>query len=538
MGIGAHLPMWGLHLWRLGQHPAYGCVPLGLLVILIWIYRCRETWSFWGGRLSWTVLLTSAWVQCVSVVLWSPWLSAVSGLLSVGAIVFGRSGRHGTPVLCQLWTLMWLGLPLPLGWDADLASGLQDLASRAASRLLDLLHVDHCRLGYLIEVPGYRYVVETGCSGMNSAYAIVLLTGLYSCWRQLRGARFCGLLLAALCWALLINAVRIAMLVAVHKWWQWDIWVRGWHGLAALCVVVMVMGLVVSTNALLTFATTTRSENACDGANASDTGQRDVNVSAWTTPSDTGRRSRALTLPIVLIVVPYAISIGLQLAGWIGYGFVAEHIVAPGPQRRLLEFTANDLKCPQGSGWTRIGFQGTNGSSQGVALHSRFTWTYRFVDGTAVFVIDYPSSSWHDLVHCYRSQGWQCSERKSVSQGEVHLRGTTEVALCRSASPPALLLFLQASVERTRQASPGIRQNRLMRLAERLQLRCGRAGSNPGIQLQLFVQLRHHIDEQQRWRLRRHFGECVAQVFERLDVSGGRPLTAAEHKESRSVVVR
>ncbi|MEO1998871.1 MAG: exosortase U, partial [Planctomycetaceae bacterium] len=288
----------------------------------------------------------------------------------------------------------------------------------------------------------------------------------------------------------------------------------------------------------LTFATTTSFENEFDGADESDTGQRDVNVRAGTIPSDAGRRPQGMTLLIVLIVVPYAISIGLQFAGWIGYGFVAEHIAGNAPQRRILEFTADDLKCPQDSGWTRLGFQGTNGSAPGVALPSRFTWTYRFVDGTAVFVIDYPSSGWHDLVNCYRSQGWRCSERRSVSHGDAHPRGTTEATLCRSASPPALLLFLHASVERTRQASPGILENRLMRLVERLRLRCGRPGLSPEIQLQLFVQLRHHIDEKQRRRLRRQFRECIAQVFERLDVAAGRPVTAAECLESRSVVVR
>jgi len=60
---------------------------------------------------------------------------------------------------------MRLLLPLPLAWDLELTGWLQELASRAASRLLDRLAVDHCRMGYLIEVPGYRHVAScrSGC---------------------------------------------------------------------------------------------------------------------------------------------------------------------------------------------------------------------------------------------------------------------------------------------------------------------------------------------------------------------------------------
>ena len=528
LGGMAHVPMLAWHLWRLGQHPAYGCMPLGLLIILIGLYRCRATYSFPRGPWCWGVLWSAAWVQCVSVLLCSPWLSAASGVLAGGTIIWSDTDRRRSSQLCQLWTLGWLILPLPLEWDTDLARWLQQLASQVASRMLDLLGVNHCRLGAIIEVPDYRFVVEAGCSGMNSLYAIVLLTGLYACWRQVHGARFCGLLLMALYWALAINALRITVLVACHNWWQWDTWDRGWHGAVGLFVVSLVMGLVVSTNALMRFA-----------------GPMSQDVNLAPNPDTAGhclglpdghadaarpvlQRRHRTQLPVLLIAVPFGLSIGLQCTGGLTNRLWNNPEPAAATSQRVRALSADAVECPADSGWILTGFRGANTQSNGAPYRPHCTWSYRFAGGTAAFRIDDQPEGPHDLVKCYRAQGWRCSERQRVSCDGSRWGRVTEAVLCRPGRAPAVLFFAQVSAEAIRSGSHEVHSSAGLSFVDRLRSRWDRGRRTPLIQLQLFIQLKHHIDRRQRVMLRQRFSDLMSQAIGRMPWNDSRSGSEVE----------
>jgi len=537
--VSAHLPLLIQHLLRLSRHPAYGCMPWGLMAALFLVHRQRAGLHVRGGVVRWTAWALCAWLQWTAVVLWSPWLSIVSGLLTAGVMLIGRGCRS----LWQLWMLMWLLLPLPLGWDLELTGGLQELASRAASRLLDGLAVDHCRMGYLIEVPGYRYVVEAGCSGMNSIYALVLLAGLYASWRQSSGLRFCGLLIACVCWALIVNAARIATLVAVNEWWHWDVWIRGWHGLSGLVVVAVVMSVVLSTNSLFTFVSSAVQDTDVYCQDSCSATEPMLAAGAVAPCADRG--SRGPLWLIVLTLIPHVLSLGLQLAVWIAGSRVAQPGDADSSQE-VVAFAADDLRCSQPDDWTQIGFHAATDASLGTEAalgtdaalgrtqHSRYSWSYQFAAGTAVVTIDYPYAGWHDLVSCYRARGWRCSGRQRIWQSAAGRGAVTEVALCRGASAPALLLFTQFPLDGSPRPVTRIADGRLDRLVQQLRVRWDRSRWSPTLQLQMFVRSRHHMDHKQRQMLRRCFRKFAEQVGVRLAAGSGRPAGWASPSASNA----
>jgi hypothetical protein len=64
--------------------------------------------------------------------------------------------------------------------------------------------------------------------------------------------------------------------------------------------------------------------------------------------------------------------------------------------------------------WADLRLRGFQRSSQG-AGHSmgEFSWAWEYVLGThrVTVSVDYPFKGWHDLPHCYQSQGWTVSSR-------------------------------------------------------------------------------------------------------------------------------
>ena len=116
-----------IHLWAMDRYRCLVFVPIA--VVLIVSLRIGRDWD-WDSALPWHWLavkptavtaatsqqwLAAAWLLLtVAVLLASPWISAVSGVLAVRA-TFHQVGRKYGLSLMPAWLLLWLLMPLPSG---------------------------------------------------------------------------------------------------------------------------------------------------------------------------------------------------------------------------------------------------------------------------------------------------------------------------------------------------------------------------------------------------------------------------------------
>ena len=160
----------------------------------------------WGAEVA--VAAVSLGTLGLGVLLYNPWLSACSAILSVavGFLMLSRlrriRGQWG------IWCLLWLCVPLPLGFGSGLTASLQLTSSRLSSELLDLIGVNH-----LMSVTCCNYrqqlFVDEACSGIVSVLAVVACAAMFAVWASRPLLHALMLIVSGIGWAVVMNVVRI-----------------------------------------------------------------------------------------------------------------------------------------------------------------------------------------------------------------------------------------------------------------------------------------------------------------------------------------
>ena len=106
----------------------------------------------------------------------------------------------------------------PLDWDEDLIRGLQSLASRGCSPVLDVLGVRHLVEGNVLVLPGHRLLVAEACSGVNSLFTLLIATALFVVGLGVPLVRSVLLLAGSVFWAGLMNMLRVVTVALAQSW--------------------------------------------------------------------------------------------------------------------------------------------------------------------------------------------------------------------------------------------------------------------------------------------------------------------------------
>ena len=144
-------------------------------------------------------------------------------------------------------------IPPPFGLDWKLITLLQTVTGRAASHVLDLLGVLHVMEGNIVHVPGRELLVEEACSGIHSLYVVLASTLFFVLWARRPLFSALILILAGFAWVMLGNIARVVTVAYLGTRWGIDVG-EGWrHEVLSLFFFLVALGLLASTDSLLTF---------------------------------------------------------------------------------------------------------------------------------------------------------------------------------------------------------------------------------------------------------------------------------------------
>ena len=376
--------------------PEYQFFPLALFAAGLLAWRSVKT-TVAAGNLGITRLLTLATgVVCLLAnILWSPWLGYIAFFLGMAAALWGLGGKPLLKAFVPAGLMLLVILPPPLGWDQTLILWLRSVAVNTSSALLDWLRVTHVLEGNTLLLPGKTLLVEEACSGINSFILCNAFCLFWILWQR----RTLGWLWLAMpatsLFVVLGNVIRITAGTAAYYYWQVNL-LSGWpHEIFGLLLLLGYCGLVLSVDQLLVFLMQpSRSRSAVQG-------ERSSPPVAKPFPDDF--RSGPV--------------FGFKFTGAffavVGLGVFAIHLFWGGSHAlaALPNLSSTpDLKLSLPA--SLVGWQRINSSSgdlaliQTLGLHS-LIWHFQREGITAAVAVDYPLDGFHNVVECYKNNGWR-----------------------------------------------------------------------------------------------------------------------------------
>jgi exosortase len=103
-----------------------------------------------------------------------------------------------------------LMIPLPKKWDDDITLPLQGLATSIAARFFEALGWVVVREGNVLQLPRLKLLVEEGCSGVHSLYALVALAVAWAFFVERPLWLRATLVVATVPIAVVANAIRVS----------------------------------------------------------------------------------------------------------------------------------------------------------------------------------------------------------------------------------------------------------------------------------------------------------------------------------------
>ncbi len=439
----AHAPLVYVHLQQLWSRPHYQFFPLVLLASAsIMIMRARSNNVAWHRVTRWSVLLSRGFLLASTVLLTlaflrlSPLGAYVSCLLTLAAMIL----RLGLPAWGP-WSLLLLLIRVPYGQDVALIQWMQRVTTQLSSTALDTIHVEHIAEGNILTFPGRSLFVEEACSGVVSMLAIVACAGILAVWWKRSLLHGVTLIATGLFWAGAMNVVRVVMIAIALDRYGIDL-TEGWrHEAVGLCVFVVSLVALFSTDRLLLFLLApvpmnplagywpyaeenwlVRLWNACAGAESDqdsfdaygdyvDDWADPVDEEESTTTSRVGSVGRAQPSRLAPRPWEWAFALLFLLIGSAQvYAGIGPFSIAPPVNPSALDLAAEDLPDTL-AGWKQIDFEEQHRDTSSVfGEHSRL-WTYRNGPFLVRLSVDFVFPEWHELTACYAGTGWTIDSR-------------------------------------------------------------------------------------------------------------------------------
>ena len=406
--VGAFLPrLLGLahELWI---RPAYQFFPLVLIGAAV---LARERFRDFGPcRPGSSVLVYPVLAVCWAILgfaalLNSFWLGGVAALIGLAAAILAFGGVSLFWRLAPVWLYLWLAMPLPLGQDNLIVRALQPLTTEASSRLLDLIGVPHVREGNLVTIPGKRLFVDESCSGIHSLYSGLACTAFLAIWLRRSPLHALLLLIGAVGCVVAANVGRVTMIAFLEARWQMPV-SEGWlHELAGWLAFAGALALIASTDALLLFLL---------GCGPLETFAEDLRQPVPTREPGRLPAFRETALSNWTVAAAFSAMAFLQVGAW---WFERASPTLPLPP------SLGEQLLPERAGpWQRTGFEVVNRERYHELGATSQVWRYQGQGDKLLVSLDYPFPGWHDVVYCYKTQGWVPVGPNQVVEGGFHTK--------------------------------------------------------------------------------------------------------------------
>ncbi len=499
--LAALVPLALAHSWLALSRPRYDFTPLAIIGAAVLVRRewfaappGGHLWRWLSMAISGASLIAAAG----ACLLHSPWLIAVA---FAGCSLFVIRESLGAGWLRRAWVpilMLAFTVPLPFGFDEDVALQLRKITSRLGSGLLDLMQVRHILRGNVFEVPGKQLFVDEACSGVNSVFSVIVCCLFYLGLVERGLIRSIVMLALSLLWVIVANVLRVVAVVSSAAWGGPDLATGTPHDILGASVFMVAILLLVSSDQLLLGIVPVPGLPR----------RLEVQVD----PRSYSSRRPSLR--------------GINLIG-IGIGalaiiFIALYVVPSAPQKQRSQLvdrfnSLDENAMPKSIGeWERDKFETpTRESNHEFGEFSR-TWTYRRGIVTASVSVDYPFFGWHNLDRCYQSMGWKRDDRKTINT-ETERR--VEIHYKRSAAEFGYLIFAMLTPEglMSEPETDRIGDSLSTKLANIRQLigqsRSSASRKKPFVgQLQVFVESADRLTEEQEAEARRLFRELEAMA--------------------------
>jgi exosortase len=377
-------------------------------------------------------------------------LAAVAFVLTAGGVLwhYYQSGRISRFFSC--WFVLFFLIKLPMNMDIDLIFWLQGITSALASGLLDFIGINHVLAGHNIRIADAGFAVEEACSGIQSLFSLLAMTALFLAFCRRSLTHSVLLLLAAVCWACLINVIRVATVVAGYEKFDIDLTLDRPHEILGLVLFACALGLMFSTDRLLLFLTaddtpegaedepeiqhfkTLNSDPVEPTAGVPTVPETSANTDA--SRSDARVEEAAWKSKLVLgCFVFLACAQGLVM-------FLTQRglgSIDPDDPRLVGLFIEDTLPETIGN-WTRKEFSAETRSLTNYQGRHSAQWIYDSELGDVVIAVDYPFLGWHELTGCYIAEGCQIKSREISDSAE-----TVRATITAPSGANARLLFTE-----------------------------------------------------------------------------------------------
>jgi exosortase len=362
-----------------------------------------------------TLWVAGALVFVGAIFAW-PSLGGVAAIMTVLAIAYGLGGKTLSRAILPAVMFVAVAVLAPVGLELWLIARLQTLATQWAAPVLDTLGVIHLTEGNVIRILSRPLLVEQACSGASSLYAGIGVTLFYVLWNSRGLIPGTILLMAAVCWVVLGNIVRIVAVVYAEATWGIDL-ASGWrHELWGFAIFAAVMGLTLSTDKLLQFLgalTTMRIFRPPHWEIELEDIPR-ISPVAEIEPTKLGNVDLAWLSSRRLQTALAVFSIAQIIWLWPLLDKAVLGGSSPVPLRSLVERLG---KLGEGDLPNQIGIYKfekfkteLRGKESSFGEFSR-EWHYRSGRVPAIASVDFPFRGWHELTDCYTGLGWILKDR-------------------------------------------------------------------------------------------------------------------------------
>jgi len=457
--LASHLPFLIFHFRNLWNKPHYQFFPL-LLLGIVWVAWRRwprsgfvRSWS-WSGML---FLLLGLAVMAASVLLFSPWLSAIAALLVAGAVILG-TGRHPWRDWLPMWILLWLLIPLPMGLDEQLVQNFQSTTSHASSLVLDVAGVRHVMEGSVLVLPGSELPLEEASSGVNPLGVLFVVAALLVVAARRPLIWSALLLTSSVVWAFLVSLAHAVITVFAQARNGLDSFSARQHVVLGLSLLGSAVLMLICTDRLLAFLLGpvdaperilerdpfSRAWNWCvGGAKSGDAGSPGRASSAEEV--EQVKQVKAIGRKPQFLITGAFFVLGILQLICLALGASQSQLDAASTAllHRADLFARSDLPAAV-DGWNQVQYSTGEPDSRDGGRWYRRTWKYQRDSHVCSVAVGHPSRELSELGETYTRRGWSVlkknarpADSESAATGDTYI----EVEMTRAADECGLLLY-------------------------------------------------------------------------------------------------
>jgi exosortase len=402
------LPLIARYFYDLFQITHYQFYPFAILLFVFLVYKrwdlTAEPKSIWWVRFSRVWLVLAFLIQVLATLVFSPslmWLAALLLLLSFAMrCIDVETGAS----LISSWLVIAITYRLPVNLDQRMISWLQLVSTNFASAVMDLMGTTHYSSGTVVHLESRSLFIAEACSGVQSLFTVLFFSVAISVLFRRNWGNTILLILTSVFWAGVMNVFRITAIGFADSSFQIDLSEGTSHQILGYFVLVIALGLLLSTDQLLLFL--------FGRIYFDDTEQNSFLSKGFPRWFRLGRDRHAVeTTPLQpnvsfdrgLIVTGILISVVAgSFATWKLVGNMSISKLRRTSQVALEE---SNLVLPPPIKIQKYYRQDRDEHSE-FGQHSDI-WEIGIGDLTGVVSFDRPFFVWHELTMCYRSVGWE-----------------------------------------------------------------------------------------------------------------------------------